>query len=359
MNKRVLVRHVLFWLTFYSMSLFNELYLSTSFALHPSWLELKKCAGSLGILYLVKIAVVYTFLLVILPGWFSSRRRILYFTGGLVLLLAGALLMRVLTQQVIWVFIFNERPPEFTYTQLLARYFYSLMDLLQISAFALALRLLRMRITAARREKQLVQEKLNAEIQLLKSQTNPHFLFNSLNTIYSLSRNRSELTPDAVERLSHILRYMLYEASLPLQPLHNELDVVKDYVALQRLRFGKRIRFVLYEEIDQYPVLIAPLLLLPLVENAYKHSNQEDAAICCRLSLKRSHLRLYISNPVAQLSMPGAETEGIGMGNIRRQLELLYHKFQFDFREEKQIFEVNLEIDLNSYAGNELFDNRG
>jgi hypothetical protein len=151
MNKRVLVRHVLFWLTFYSMSLFNELYLSTSFALHPSWLELKKCAGSLGILYMVKIAVVYTFLLVILPGWFSSRRRILYFTGGLVLLLAGALLMRVLTQQVIWVFIFNERPPEFTYTQLLARYFYSLMDLLQISAFALALRLLRMSITAARR----------------------------------------------------------------------------------------------------------------------------------------------------------------------------------------------------------------
>jgi sensor histidine kinase YesM len=350
------LRHILFWLVFFGISLYNDLYLSVSFTLHPSLELVVQTACSLALLYIVKITVVYLFLYRLIPHWVDARSKRIYYIQGIALLLVGALLIRLATQQVIWRFTYDGELPKLAGKQLIARYFYSLLDLLQITAIAIAIKLFRMRVRAIEKEKKLVKEKLEAEMQHLRSQTNPHFLFNTLNSIFSLSRSKSEQTSDAVLKLSKILRYMLYETSHATKTIQDELNVVNDYVQLQELRFGDRIRLEIKKDIDDVNEPIAPLLLLPLIENAYKHSNQAEALIRVELKLERSQLRLQVENPVAGISVPDDSQQGIGIGNIRRQLELLYRDFNFTHVEKNGIFIVTLEIDLSSYAKTELFD---
>ncbi|MDP2388481.1 MAG: histidine kinase [Bacteroidota bacterium] len=311
---------------------------------------------SLGSLYVVKIIVVYTFLYLVIPRWIDSKTKFFYYLLGIGILVAGTFLMRIITQQIVWKFIYKELAPTLTVSQVIARFFYSLLELLQITAIASAIKLFRMRLNAVQKEKQLVKEKLSAEMQHLRSQTNPHFLFNTLNSIYSLSRSKSEQTPDAVMKLSRILRYMLYETSHATKTIHDELKVIDDYILLQQLRFDDRVKIEIQKNIDDENTQITPLLLLPLIENAYKHSNQSEAMISVTIELKKSKLKVLVSNPVAEISVPGEEQQGIGLGNIKRQLELLYKHFNLAYGEKNSIFTVTLEIDLNSYAETELFD---
>lgn len=315
--------------------------------------------AALGLIYCIKIIVVYVYLYVLIPRWVEAPGKWAYYIAGVLLLLAGTWMMRLVTQQVIWVYIYGEVAPRLNFAQVLARYFYSLLDLVQISAICIAVRLFSMRINAVKKEKMLIREKLNAEMLHLKAQTNPHFLFNTLNSIFSLSRQNSPHTPDAVMKLSHILRYMLYETSAAVKPLQDELQVLQDFMALQAIRFGDRIRVELQLDIDDPGTPVAPLLLLPLMENAYKHSNERDALICCNIVLADQQLSINISNPVGEVPFAAEESEGIGLGNIRRQLALLYRKYSLVCNREQDQFTVLLEIDLETYAENELFDHRG
>lgn len=332
------------------------MYLSQSFTLNPTLTLFLQSMLALGSLYVVKIIVVYVFLYFVIPNWIESKTKISYYLLGIGILVAGTFLMRIITQQIVWKFVYEELAPTLTVSQVIARFFYSLLELLQITAIACAIKLFRMRLNAVQKEKQLVKEKLSAEMQHLRSQTNPHFLFNTLNSIYSLSRTKSDQTPDAVMKLSKILRYMLYETIQATKPIQDELKVIDDYVQLQQLRFGDRLRIVINKNIDDVNTAIAPLLILPLVENAYKHSNQTEALISVEIELLNSNLKVKVSNPVSEISVPGEEQQGIGLGNIERQLELLYRNFNFTCQEKNSIFIVTLEIDLSSYAETELFD---
>ncbi len=351
-----IIRHFLFWLVFFSMSLYNELYLSVSFSSHPTLTLLLGSIVSQVLLFLPKVLVVYAFLYAIIPHWTNSKSKIPSAVFGIALLFVGTLCMRLITQQIIWKLIYGEAGPDLQIQQIIARFFYSFLDLLQITAIACSVKLFRMRLETVKKEKQLVKEKLSAEMLHLRSQTNPHFLFNTLNSIYALSRTKSEQAPDAVMKLSQILRYMLYETDKATKLIVDELKVIEDYIQLQQLRFGDRIRFDLHENIDDPYATITPLLLLPLIENAYKHSNQSEAVIKADIELHHSRLKMSVSNPIAEISVPGEEQQGIGLGNIKRQLELLYKEFYLSYGEKNGIFTVNLEIALNSYAETELFD---
>ncbi len=354
--KRVL-RHILFWLTFFCISLFNEVYLSYSFNRHPSLEILVQIIQSIALVYSVKLGIVYCFLVLLIPSWNKYRSRLLYYLLCIAVLLAGGGLIRLVTQQIIWVYVFGDERPQLSEAQLLARYFYSLLDLLQITGVAVALKLFKIRMQAWRREKMLMQEKLTAELSHLKSQTNPHFLFNALNSIYALTRKQSELAPVAVLQLSDILRYMLYETAEQRKPLSAELQVLENYIALQRLRYGSDHNISFVAETDEDDVLIVPLLAFPLVENAFKHSDS-DALINILLTVKTGELRLLIANSVAGFALPGDKKEGIGLGNVRRRLELLYKNYDLHCSRENDRFIVSLFVDLKSYAGTELFDNR-
>mgnify|MGYP001554750912 CR=1 FL=1 len=358
MNRKRIAWHVLFWLIQYSISLYNELYMSLSLTRHPTLQMFLESAFVVFLMLLIKLVVTYYILYTLIPRWIKTPRKISLYMESLGVLLIAALCIRLLIHLFVWPVIYKETM-SLGGLQLAARYFYSLMDLLQVVGLASAIKLFKLRISASQNEKILVQEKLRSEMLHLKSQVNPHFLFNTLNSIYSLSRAQSVQAPDAIMRLSKILRYMLYETGQKTISLQDELKVMDDYIELQQLRFGQRLKIEITKQLDEPTSDIAPLLLLPLVENAFKHGSNEGGVISIFVSLTKNALAFSVTNPVAQTNFSPKDEEGIGLANIRRQLELLYRDYSLETRPGENTFNVTLKINLSHYAGFELFDSRG
>jgi two-component system, LytTR family, sensor kinase len=228
-----------------------------------------------------------------------------------------------------------------------------------VVAVAVAVKLYQLRMNSVVNEKNLIREKLKAEILHLKAQINPHFLFNTLNSIYAMARSKSEQTSQAIVQLSHILRYILYEAGSKTVLLADEMKIIQDYITLQKLRFGNRIQLNFHYQLHDERCMIAPLLLLPLVENAFKHSNDPEAKIDMEIRTTKEGLFVRSSNPVVEESVKTQAAQGgIGLANIRRQLELLYTRFKLEHTKINGIFTLNLYVDLDSYANPEMFDTR-
>lgn len=166
---------------------------------------------------------------------------------------------------------------------------------------------------------------LNAELKFLKSQINPHFLFNSLNTIYSLAHRRSPETEHALVKLSTILRYMIYQSNGDKVMLENELRYLQDYIDIQRLRMARNIPVEFKVEGDPSGLEIAPMLLIPFVENAFKHgiSYTESAFINISLEIGKSGtLHLIVRNSLFKQRV--SEKGGVGLNNVLKRLSLLY-----------------------------------
>jgi LytS/YehU family sensor histidine kinase len=195
---------------------------------------------------------------------------------------------------------------------------------------------------------QLRSEKLETELKFLRSQTNPHFLFNALNNIYTLTLIKSEKAPDYLLVLSDMLRYMLYECNAPKVGLEKEIGYIRHFISLNLLKDSRGLN-VNFEcgEIPDY-LEIAPMLLIPLVENAFKHSKFEDKAngwININLKVTEESLNLNVQNSLPDSSHSTDNTGGIGLVNVRRQLELIYpDQFQLSIDEKDNIFSVELII---------------
>lgn len=196
------------------------------------------------------------------------------------------------------------------------------------------------------------KEKLQKEMELtyLKEQVNPHFLFNSLNSIYSLARQQSPETPDVVMQLSELMRYQLESAKKDTVLLKEELEFIENYLLLEEKRLSDRctIEFVIKGDLLQ--LRIAPMLLIPFVENAVKHgaqSTNEQSTIDISVALKNTTLYFCVVNSKPPM-VATSERPGLGLENVRRRLNLLYlnsHSLEIDDMEEE--YRVNLSIDLN------------
>jgi two-component system, LytTR family, sensor kinase len=201
--------------------------------------------------------------------------------------------------------------------------------------------------------RQLIIEKKNSELSFLKSQTNPHFLFNTLNNIYSLARTKSDLTAESLLRLSDILRYMLYGAETERVPLNEEIKIIKEYVELERMRYDSNLEVSLDFEVDDPTTTVPPLMMIHLVENAFKHGVSEtiaDPFIKIRLNLSLNQLLLEVSNSMKRSSERGFIKENIGLTNLRRQLGLLFTDYRLDLARDDRSFHVTMTINLDSYA---------
>ena len=200
---------------------------------------------------------------------------------------------------------------------------------------------------------QLRIEKQQAELNYLKSQTNPHFLFNTLNNIYSLARDKSDLAPDMILRLSKILRYMLYEAGGPYIAIEQELKIISDYISLEKLRYDDSLRINFNHNIEDLRQAIPPLLLIPLVENAFKHGVSETRNrpfVNIHLSIARRQLSFIVINSTEESSGNGKVKENIGLSNLRRQLELLYTDYNISLEQRESEFSATLKINLASHV---------
>lgn len=196
-------------------------------------------------------------------------------------------------------------------------------------------------------------EKQEAELNYLKSQTNPHFLFNTLNNIYSLARDKSDLAPESILRLSQLLRFMLYETSGEFIAIEQELKIMSDYIALEKLRYDESLRVNFNHNIDDMKQAIPPLLLIPLVENAFKHGVSETRHrpfVDIHLSVNRQQLAFFVKNSTEEFFGERGVKENIGLSNLRRQLELLYTDYNLLVQQSESIFSATLKINLASHV---------
>jgi hypothetical protein len=174
--------------------------------------------------------------------------------------------------------------------------------------------------------KETENEKLNTELSFLKSQVNPHFFFNTLNNIYSLAVVRSEMTAPAVMKLSAIMRYILTETQRDLVPLYNEVEFIHNFIDLQKVRLTDKVILNFLTEGDIETLLIAPLLFIPFVENAFKYgvSTKESSNINIEIKTEENKILFTVVNYIVPSENNLMENTGIGINNVKRRLELMY-----------------------------------
>ena len=193
----------------------------------------------------------------------------------------------------------------------------------------------------------LENENLIAELAFLKSQINPHFLFNSLNNIYSLAYQKSEKTPEAILKLSEIMRYMLYESNEDKVALSDEIRYLENYIELQKLRFKDNISIKFDINGDPLGLMITPLVLISFVENAFKHGIATDIEnpISIVLNLSDDKLLFHVSN--IKSSMNKDITGGIGLQNVQRRLSLIYKdRYRLHIDDNNDIYNCELYLNL-------------
>lgn len=200
-------------------------------------------------------------------------------------------------------------------------------------------------LSAEQRQKQIENEKLNTELSFLKSQINPHFLFNTLNNIYSLAVVKSDATAGAVMKLSSIMRYVLSDTKQHLVPLEKEIKFIQHYIDLQQVRLTDKIKinFAVKGEVEGKQ--IAPLLFIPFVEYAFKYgiSTKEFSEISISVKAEGNEIEFFADNRIIASETDQENNSGIGLKNTKRRLEILYpNKHKLEIKNENNRFIVHL-----------------
>jgi sensor histidine kinase YesM len=219
-----------------------------------------------------------------------------------------------------------------------------------VGGMAAAIKLMKYWYIKEQRNLQLQKENAESQLQLLKAQVHPHFLFNTLNNIYAHAQSTAPVAAKMLTGLSDMLRFMLYECNQPLAPLSKELKMIQDYIALEKIRYGNKLELHLDIPANTYDLHIAPLLLLPFIENSFKHgaSNMlEHPWVNMQISLHGRQMHMKLLNGKASIPKKETTDAGIGIENVKRRLELLYPgKHELSITNEEEVFIVNLKVDL-------------
>jgi len=196
---------------------------------------------------------------------------------------------------------------------------------------------------------QAKQEKITAELQLLKAQVHPHFLFNTLNNIYSFSLDRSPKTPELILKLSSLLSYMLYDCKAEEVRLEKEVEIMKNYIDLEKERYGDKIEISWNVEGDTRDHFISPLLMLAFLENAFKHGASEQIEkpwMGVEISVANNILKFKITN--SKNEYVSHSNNGIGITNVKKRLGFLYPgKYELKINDEGDFFAVSLMVKLS------------
>lgn len=202
---------------------------------------------------------------------------------------------------------------------------------------------------AEKRSKESELEKLQAELSYLKLQINPHFLFNTLNNIYSLASIQSKKTPEAVLKLSDIMRYVMQDAQADWVTVQQEIQYLRSYIELQQMRSNEKLQLVFETDIRASDKKIAPLLLISFIENAFKYgiSNHEESPISIKIYEQNNKLELFVRNNIFKREAASTDAGNIGLTNTRRRLEILYPgKHALSIHNEHNVFSIHLIIEL-------------
>ncbi|MEL6559902.1 MAG: histidine kinase [Bacteroidota bacterium] len=316
-------------------------------AIYVYALDVNSYVFSYGVLALLLLTVLITFLnhYFFFPR-FSNRKKVIFFALTFVISFA----ISTYVNYVISFWFYNSYQPSIGTILGLARMHFFIHTLFT------ALYITEQYLISERQKNQLLNEKINAELSLLKYQVNPHFLFNTLNNIYSsaLSEN-SPMTAESILKLSGLMRYMLYESEEEKVLITEEITYLEDFVNLNRLRISEEYQMEVSFLVkgDQYEEKrIAPMILIPFIENAFKHgiSLQIDSFIDIKLYISVDTLNLIVSNtikPSNQMIHVDKKNSGVGLENVEKRLQLIYpDQYKLDVIERAKTYSVNLEIQI-------------
>lgn len=232
---------------------------------------------------------------------------------------------------------------------LLRRY---LVQLILPALFLTSLRFTLKHFESKQQQEQLEKEKAQAELNFLKAQIHPHFLFNTLNNLYTLTLKKSDKAPEMLLKLSEMLDYILYQCAVPTVPIKKEIELLDNYIELEKLRYGDRLDLRFEKDIDNDQAQVSPLLLLSLVENAFKHGASGDIGkpviqLAVKVRVGRLHFRAFNTKPDRPQEDKTGFKKGIGASNVRRQLDLSYPgAYEMQVVEDINSYELTLEINL-------------
>jgi LytS/YehU family sensor histidine kinase len=202
----------------------------------------------------------------------------------------------------------------------------------------------------AEKEKiKIEKEKLNAELSYLKAQVNPHFLFNTLNIIYTLAAMKSDQTAEAVMKLSKLMRYVIIDVQAPFVPIEKEIGYIENFIELHRLRLAKNNQINVHISGNQEGLQISPFILIPFVENAFKHGTSaiEPMIIDITIALSNNELHFQVKNDKLNINPQNYDSTGVGNENTMKRLEMIYKKnYTLQIIESDKTFEVELNIVL-------------
>ena len=207
---------------------------------------------------------------------------------------------------------------------------YKVIDLIYIASLPMMFKVYQQQHLQEKRATQLVEQQLEAELKILKNQLHPHFLFNTLNNLYAMVLTHHPHAAEVVVRLSNMMSYMLYECERPEIDLEKEIENLQNYIELEKIRYGKRLDFSFELGGEVAGKTIAPLLLMPFLENAFKHgTGTEETISWIRINLwvENGNLTYLVENSIPSITteeaMPKTQS-GVGLSNVRKRLALLY-----------------------------------
>ncbi|AZB11358.1 histidine kinase [Chryseobacterium sp. G0162] len=348
-RKSKLKIHLFFWILYYILEVYLDFYWSRYQFPDFIWqLRLQNTLIlELGYL-LIKIPLAYSLLYVYEKIHFTKVIQCIFYVLIVILAVLGH---RVFTHYIIYPYIYgvietlDSKQPSGFINGLVA--FNSFMDLIFMVGLVFGVEITRQKNMLKEQISQLKSEKLDQELTMLKAQINPHFLFNTLNNIYGMALKKADETPDAILQLSKIMRYNIYEAAEKNISIEKDLENIKDYIQIQKIRHH-HLSVHLQENIDNPAQEISPLILIQFVENAFKHGISEslgDSYITIDIELKDGILTYRIENSKEEI--PHQHSTKIGLKNIRRQLELLYPKHKLTVNDKSDRYMVQLKIDFN------------
>jgi hypothetical protein len=222
--------------------------------------------------------------------------------------------------------------------------------------FGVAIKLIFLWIKSLKQNQKLMMEKVESELKFLKTQIHPHFLFNTLNNLYSLTVDKSDKAPEVVLKLSELLNYMLYECSPKFVPLEKEIAQLQNYINLESLRYSDRLNLELKITGEIKGQQIAPLLLITLLENCFKHGVMRAIGKSwIRVEINSSEEKIYINISNSKGKSSNSGKDGIGLQNLQNQLNLLYDgKHTFSITDKEKEFVINLRLEAPEKLKKEL-----